>query len=479
MSNKKNQKNKIIIGVAVVVCIGVILILGYWIIPDSKPYGNFYIDPIAKKDKGHYATVNFDREGLLEGEVAEIRHNRWTASFQNNKDIMHEESYGIAYTDIIFRDNNGNIDNGPFDGDETPVARLCFDIPSSMMLERQITVDIEYNGKKYSFGCEFSRNKGNESAVKGQERYLYRASIELGRNNAGFWKPLYEEYIANGRKDIEGKIIIEAEYIPSMYSYSTTIVSRNCRISDIAEIVDDTCGLSGDKSYDYLLQTEGKSYVFDSAAYTEGDLKLRTLEDGTKEVVCLQNKEASEVVIPKDVISIKGGAFQDCTSLTSVTIPNGVTSIGNDLFRGCESLTSVTIPDSVTSIGKNAFRNCKSLASITIPNGVTSIGENAFYNCESMTSVTIPNGVTSIGEAAFEFCESLANITLPDGMTSIGQEAFGYCDSLTSVTIPNSVTYIGEDAFAFCWSLARIIVTPGSYAEQFCKDNSLPFMYLQ
>ena len=56
--------------------------------------------------------------------------------------------------------------------------------------------------------------------------------------------------------------------------------------------------------------------------------------------------------------SIGGGAFEDCTGLTSIAIPDSVTSIDGSLFRGCTGLTSITIPDSVTSIGGYAFGDC-------------------------------------------------------------------------------------------------------------------------
>ena len=192
---------------------------------------------------------------------------------------------------------------------------------------------------------------------------------------------------------------------------------------------------------------------------------------------------SGEIVIPKyvtylgnkyRVTSIGYGAFDHCTSLTSVTIPNSVITIGGEAFENCEGLISVNIPNSVTSIGKEAFKRCLSLASIIIPNSVTNIEHDAFHRCISLTTVTIPgsvkstnvslfqecyglisvvieNGVTSIGKTMFEDCTNLTSITIPASVTSIGRKAFANCYSLTSITIPYSVTEIGENAFAGCY----------------------------
>ena len=64
-----------------------------------------------------------------------------------------------------------------------------------------------------------------------------------------------------------------------------------------------------------------------------------------------------------------------------------MTSIGSGAFNTCTSLTSITIPDSVTSIGKDAFGYCSKLTSITIPESVTSIGSGAFFDCESLATI--------------------------------------------------------------------------------------------
>ena len=203
----------------------------------------------------------------------------------------------------------------------------------------------------------------------------------------------------------------------------------------------------------------------------------------------------TSITIPNSVKSIGSYAFYDCSSLTSITIPNSVKSIGERAFHGCSSLTSITIPNSVTAIGGSAFSGCSSLTSITIPNSVTYIGGYAFYGCSSLTSITIPNSVTSIGQFAFLGCSGLESIVvesgnpkydsrnncnaiietstnklivgckntiIPNSVTSIGSYAFDGRSSLISITIPNSVTSIGSGAFSDCSGLESIVVESGN-----------------
>ncbi len=222
------------------------------------------------------------------------------------------------------------------------------------------------------------------------------------------------------------------------------------------------------------------------------------------------------IVIPSNVTSIGGYAFNNCKNLLSVKlidegldILSEATSIGERSFYNCVSLTSIDIPSGVTSIGNFAFDNCSSLSSIEIPNGVESIGNWAFYNCSGFTSLIIPSSLNSIGEKAFSACDGLEIIMInsnnvkyksegnciiekdtnalivgcktsiiPDYVTSIGDSAFYDCSSLTSIEIPNSVTSIDRYAFQSCRNLVSVemssnITSVG--ASAFFGCNSLKY----
>ncbi len=112
--------------------------------------------------------------------------------------------------------------------------------------------------------------------------------------------------------------------------------------------------------------------------------------------------------------------------------------------------------------------------SIVIGEGITSLGESAFADFRKLKSVTFPSSMTTIGPGAFLSCSGLENLTLSTRVTQIESGAFLGCETLKSITIPGSVYYISTDAFYNCYNLT-IKGVSGSYAEEYAKENKLPF----
>lgn len=105
------------------------------------------------------------------------------------------------------------------------------------------------------------------------------------------------------------------------------------------------------------------------------------------------------LTIPDSVTSIGSGTFRSCHYQTVIFGSGSALtgSIGQYTFENSD-ITTITLPDGVTSIAGSdyswtssggAFRNCTSLTTVTIGTGLTNIGYNAFNGCTSLQSVTI------------------------------------------------------------------------------------------
>lgn len=197
-------------------------------------------------------------------------------------------------------------------------------------------------------------------------------------------------------------------------------------------------------------------YGSDVRAAVSGDYEYEENEEGV--TITKYNGSGGNVVIPSE---IDGRKVTEVGGHEEGEPGYYVYQVG--AFENCSSVTSVSIPDSVTSIGLREFKDCINLRSVNIPEGVTNIEGRAFEGCKSLVEINLPSGLTNIGLRMFTSCESLTEINLPSNITSIGSEAFSHCISLTSIEIPASVTSIDEYMLCRgCNSLASIKVEEGN-----------------
>lgn len=168
----------------------------------------------------------------------------------------------------------------------------------------------------------------------------------------------------------------------------------------------------------------------------------------------------TEVYIPKTIVNFVNRCFTYCPALERIVVDAAnpyldsredcnaiIRTSTNTLEVGCKN---TIVPNSVRRIGYGAFEGCTSLTSIKIPDSIFQISARAFEGCTGLTSIEIPASVINIDGLSFSKCTNLQTVSLKEGLQIIKDGAFLYCSSLSDIMIPSSVTNIGNDAFTGC-----------------------------
>ena len=157
----------------------------------------------------------------------------------------------------------------------------------------------------------------------------------------------------------------------------------------------------------------------------------------------------TSISIIDGTLGIAGGAFEDCSGLTSVTLNSNAivsknyTSSSNLKNIFGNQVAGYTIGDEVTSIGGYAFYGCSGLQSIVIGNGITELNVISIYTGSKLKSLTIGSGVLSIKNSSPSTLPIkiiwLTN-TPPSGYTNlVGKMNYVSNDSYTSLN--NKMVY--------------------------------------
>ena len=181
---------------------------------------------------------------------------------------------------------------------------------------------------------------------------------------------------------------------------------------------------------------------------------------------------------------------------TVITVPerigkSTVTAIGKEAFSPFrvskykeqnffKTITEITLPDSISEIGESAFYECLALRSVNIPEGISEIKSHTFADCFALEKIVIPSSVQAIGDFAIFGCQLLKTLVIPEGVAEIGKLALSQCQALETLELPGSLKFIAEEKphmLYFSFKLKNVIVPRGSYAEEYCKSNNIPYTY--
>ena len=157
--------------------------------------------------------------------------------------------------------------------------------------------------------------------------------------------------------------------------------------------------------------------------------------------------QAKKIVFEEGVTSVGDYSFRNFSAAKEIVFSSTIRSIGKSAFTGC-GVGTLSIPASVTSIGEGAFESCSSITSLVWPEGVKSLGNGVFRGCSGLVDVRMPDSVTSMGIGIFANCSNLETVYLSNSITNITTGVFDGCSKLTEITIGASVTHIDHTAFA-------------------------------
>jgi len=159
------------------------------------------------------------------------------------------------------------------------------------------------------------------------------------------------------------------------------------------------------------------------------------------------------IVIPDSVEYVEAFSFYGCISLKTVKLSlNPKCNVIKDrTFLNCSSLQSITIPKNILELESGAFENSGLTQLTIVPNGCRIIGEGAFSVNKNLKEVNLPVGVTTLSYMSFADCDSLKTVTISSTIKLIPPFVFYNVPALTRLNIistakPEIAPFNFEDA---------------------------------
>lgn len=183
-----------------------------------------------------------------------------------------------------------------------------------------------------------------------------------------------------------------------------------------------------------------------------------------------QNKNISEIVLPKKIKKLYEGTFEG-SSLSKLIINESLEEIDILAFRDTLNLKEIEVNSnnnyfsSVDGVLYNKdqtklilYPSFKEAREYNIISTTVIIGERSFMNNEELTKINMSDNVKTIEKQAFYKCSALENVIFSKNLTKIEIEAFMLCSNLTTINLPLSLEEIEKDVFNRCYKVENLTV---------------------
>ena len=223
--------------------------------------------------------------------------------------------------------------------------------------------------------------------------------------------------------------------------------------------------------------------------------KTYTVPEGTEVIsgLAFESAPITGITIPGSVRFIDTNAFRFCGKLKEVILPEGIEELGSFPFQWCSSLVKADLPASLVKIDSNPFLYCEKLTEIVIAEGNPALDlvNGCLVRKEDMALICCPAGIKAkklefpaglrrVCSTAFGNCTVIEEVVFEEGLEVIETKAFRRCKKLKRVVLPASITEIDRTAFDLDEVKKTVfVVTPGSYAENFCTSYELNTEYAE
>lgn len=173
---------------------------------------------------------------------------------------------------------------------------------------------------------------------------------------------------------------------------------------------------------------DGVEYLEDRACEKAhiANVKLpRGLKIGER---CFAESDLIEILLPRDLHTIKSETFKNCKFLETISAQFGVNTISYSAFDGCENLKEAYFRI-VKSVKDYAFNGCVSLKTLDLGCRIDQLGMCLFNDCSSLENLKLMGSFDKFHFRTFEGANGLSTLELQTSADSLYFPPNGFKDT--------------------------------------------------